>query len=38
VRVSFYDDCKETRALFPGLLISIESFDTMLGRVLARTA
>ncbi len=38
VRVSFYYDCKETRAMFPGLLISIESFDTMLGRVLARTA
>ena len=37
VRVSFYDDCKETRAMFPGLLFSIESFDAMLGRVQART-
>ena len=36
VRVCFYDDCKETRAMFPGLLFSIESFDAMLGRVQAR--
>jgi hypothetical protein len=36
VRVSFYDDCKETRAMFPGLLLSIDSVDAMLGRVQAR--
>ena len=36
VRVSFYDDCKETRAMFPGLLVSIDSVDAMLGRVQAR--
>jgi hypothetical protein len=33
VRVKFYDDCKDTRARFPGLLLSNESFDAMLGRV-----
>lgn len=33
VRVNFNYDCKETRARFPGLLLSIESFDAMLGRV-----
>jgi len=37
MRGSFYDDCKDTRAMFPGLILSIESFDAMLGRVLART-
>jgi hypothetical protein len=32
VRVNFYDDCKDTRARFPGLLLSNESFDANLGR------
>jgi hypothetical protein len=36
VRACFYDNCKETRAMFPGLLFSIESIDAMLGRVQAR--
>jgi hypothetical protein len=34
VRVNFNDDCKDTRAQYlPGLLLSIESFDAMLGLV-----
>jgi len=33
----FYDDCKEPARCFPGLLVSIEYIDAMLGRVLART-
>jgi len=38
MRVSFYDDCKETRTMFPKFVIfSIESFDAMLGRVQVRT-
>jgi len=36
MQVCFYDDCKETRAMFPGLLLSIDTFDAMLGRVQAR--
>ena len=35
-RVSFYDDCKETRAMFPRLVNLLNLFDAMLGRVLAR--
>jgi len=39
LRVSFYDDCKETRAMFSqGLLLSIESFDDAKGELPARTS
>jgi len=31
VRANFNDDCKDTRARLPGMLLSIESFDAMPG-------
>jgi hypothetical protein len=36
VRVISTTIVKDARAIFPGLLLSIESFDAMLGRVQTR--